>query len=199
VVAHGQTLETMNLTVKTPQGRLEWRWLLHGLHEDGLLSDDEAARIRARFGAGDSSQHPLIRLGGADLVDARNGRALDVEALLEWLAGRLAMPYLRSTRWWYGQVADVMSIRCRDAPALPMPVGATEVTVAACGLAGWCPDQARTRKRRLVLAIRRGAALHDGVHRRPVRRRPGVVTGRWPATRQLVEWAGAKRSTPTTV
>ena len=58
-----------------PSGRLEWRLLLQWLHDDGLVGDAEAARVRARFGAGDSSQHPLVRLAGASLVDARNGRA----------------------------------------------------------------------------------------------------------------------------
>jgi general secretion pathway protein E len=159
VVAHGQTLETMNLNVKTPQGRLEWRWLLQGLHEDGLLSDDEAARVRARFGAGDSSQHPLIRLGGADLVDARNGRALDVEALLEWLGGRLGMPYLRidPLKVDVARVADVMSIRYAEMRrALPIAVGLSEVTIATCEPldTAWVPEiEAHTRKRlRLVLA-----------------------------------------------
>jgi general secretion pathway protein E len=149
----------MNLNVKTPQGRLEWRWLLQGLHEDGLLSDDEAARIRARFGAGDSSQHPLIRLGGADLVDARNGRALDVEALLEWLGGRLAMPYLRidPLKVDVARVADVMSIRYAETRrALPIAVGLSEVTVATCEPldTAWVPEiEAHTKKRlRLVLA-----------------------------------------------
>ncbi len=70
-------------TTPPPPGRLDWRVLLQWLHDDGLVGDDETARIRARFGAGDSSQHPLVRLGGASLIDARNGRALDAEALTE--------------------------------------------------------------------------------------------------------------------
>ena len=45
-----------------PPGRLDWRSLLHGLQADGVVSAEEAARVRARFGAGDSSQHALLRL-----------------------------------------------------------------------------------------------------------------------------------------
>ena len=149
----------MNLNATLPQGRLEWRWLLQWLHQDGLVGDDEAARIRARFGAGDSSQHPLVRLGGANLADARNGRALDVEALTEWLAGRLSMPYLRidPLKVDVARVADVMSIRYAETRrALPIGVGLSEVTVATCEPldTAWVPEiEAHTKKRlRLVLA-----------------------------------------------
>jgi general secretion pathway protein E len=149
----------VNADLPLPQGRLEWRALLQWLHEDGLLGDDEAARIRMRFGAGDSSQHPLIRLGSANLSDARSGRALDTEALTEWLAGRLAMPYLRidPLKVDVARVADVMSIRYAETRrALPIAVGLTEVTVATCEPldTAWVAEiEAHTKKRlRLVLA-----------------------------------------------
>ena len=61
-----------------PTGRLDWRAVLQWLHDDGVIDAREAARVRSRFGAGDSSQHPLVRLAGAGLTDARHaGRALD--------------------------------------------------------------------------------------------------------------------------
>jgi general secretion pathway protein E len=165
VVAHGQTLLIVNANANAdgkatlPQGRLEWRLLLQWLHDDGLVGDDEAARIRSRFGAGDSSQHPLIRLGSASLSDARNGRALDTEALTEWLAGKLAMPYLRidPLKVDVARVADVMSIRYAETRrALPIAVGLSDVTVATCEPldTAWVPEiEAHTKKRlRLVLA-----------------------------------------------
>ncbi len=146
-------------TAPLPTGRLEWRWLLQWLHEDGLVGDDEAARIRSRFGAGDSSQHPLIRLGSANLVDARNGRALDTEALTAWLAGRLSMPYLRidPLKVDVARVADVMSIRYAETRrALPVSVGLTDITVATCEPldTAWVGEiEAHTKKRlRLVLS-----------------------------------------------
>jgi general secretion pathway protein E len=151
--------ERLKADVKPPQGRLDWRLLLQWLHDDGLVDDAEAARIRARFGAGDSRQHPLIRLGGASLSDARNGRALDTEALTEWLAGKLAMPYLRidPLKVDVARVADVMSIRYAETRrALPVAVGLTEVTIATCEPldVAWVPEiEAHTKKRlRLVLA-----------------------------------------------
>ena len=149
----------MKLIANLPQGRLEWRVLLQWLHDDGLVGDAEAARIRSRFGAGDSSQHPLIRLGSANLSDARNGRALDTEALTEWLAGKLAMPYLRidPLKVDVARVADVMSIRYAETRrALPVAVGLSEVTVATCEPldTAWVAEiEAHTKKRlRLVLA-----------------------------------------------
>ena len=148
----------MNAPTPLPQGRLDWRMLLQWLHDDGVLNDAEAARIRSRFGAGDSSQHPLIRLGSANLSDARNGRALDTETLTEWLAGKLQMPYLRidPLKVDVARVADVMSIRYAEMRrALPVAVGLTEVTVATCEPldTAWVAEiEAHTKKRlRLVL------------------------------------------------
>ena len=149
----------MNKVSTSPKGRLDWRFLLQWLHEDGLIGDADEARVRMRFGAGDSSQHPLIRLGGAELIDARNGRALDTESLTEWLAGRLGLGYLRidPLKVDVARVADVMSIRYAEMRrALPIAVGLTEVTFATCEPLddAWVPEiEAHTKKRlRLVLA-----------------------------------------------
>jgi general secretion pathway protein E len=119
---------------KLPSGRLDWRALLQWLQADGLVVADEAERVSRRF-AGDSAQHPLVRLGGAGLTDARSGRALDVEVLTEWLAARCALPYLRidPLKVDVGRVAEVMSINYAEARrALPVQVAAHEVTVATC-------------------------------------------------------------------
>jgi general secretion pathway protein E len=149
----------MNPTPIHPPGRLEWRALLQWLHDDGLIGDAEAVRVRARFAAGPSSQHPLVRLGAAELRDARNARTLDTEALTEWLAARLAMPCLRidPLKVDVARVADVMSIRYAESHrALPVTVGVTEVTVATCEPldTAWVTEiELHTRKRlRLVLA-----------------------------------------------
>jgi general secretion pathway protein E len=141
-----------------PKGRLDWRVLLHWLREDGLVGADEAERIRKRF-AGESSLHPLVRLGGANLVHAGSGKPLDTEALTEWLAGRLNLQYLRidPLKVDVGRVADVMSIQYAEARrALPVQVGATVVTVATSEPLddGWVAEiEGHTRKTvRLVLA-----------------------------------------------
>ena len=47
-----------------PSGRLDWRLLLRWLVDDALITADAAAQLARRFEAGDSSLHPLVRLGG---------------------------------------------------------------------------------------------------------------------------------------
>ena len=120
-------------TSLAPKGRLEWPQLLQWLREDKLISPDDADRVTARFRAGSSSLHALVRLGGAGLLNANSGKALDTEALTEWLAGRCKLPYLRidPLRVDVGRVAEVMSVQYAEMRrALPVSVSPTEVTIA---------------------------------------------------------------------
>jgi len=148
----------MNAPPALPTGRLDWRLLLQWLLEDGIVGADEAERVRKRFG-GASSLHPLVRLGGANLAHAKTGKALDTEALTEWLAKRIGKPYLRidPLKVDVGRVADVMSIQYAEARrALPVQVGVVDVTVATCEPfdTAWIAQiEGHTRKTvRLVLA-----------------------------------------------
>jgi general secretion pathway protein E len=134
-----------------PKGRLDWRLLLQWLRDDAVVGADDAERVRKRFG-GESSQHPQVRLGGASLTHAQTGRPLDTEALTEWLAGRIGLPYLRidPLKVDVGRVADVMSIQYAEARrALPVQVGLTDITVATCEPldAAWVSEiESHTRK-----------------------------------------------------
>jgi general secretion pathway protein E len=135
-----------------PAGRLHWRKLLQWLHEDAWVTAEDAERVKKRFGAADSSQHPLVRLGAANLTQAGNGKALDIEALTEWLARRFGMRYLRidPLKVDVGRVADVMSVHYAESRrSLPLVVGASEITIATCEPfdAGWVGEiEAHTRK-----------------------------------------------------
>ena len=116
-----------------PEGRLDWRSCLHWLLEDGLIDQEQVLRTEARFAAGDSALHPLVRLGHANLVRLANGKPLDVDALTEWLASRARLPYLRidPLKVDVGRVGDVMSIGYAEAKrCLPVQFGITEVTIA---------------------------------------------------------------------
>ncbi len=116
-------------------GPLDWRRLLKWLRADGVVGAEDAARTARRFAAGDSAQHPLVRLAGAGLVRPQGNRPLDIEALTEWLAGRCHLPYLRidPLKVDVGRVADVMSISYAERHrALPIQLGAREVTIATC-------------------------------------------------------------------
>jgi general secretion pathway protein E len=116
-----------------PKGRLEWPLLLQWLREDGLIDQADADRVAARFRAGASSLHALVRLGGAGLTRLGSRQVLDTEALTEWLAGRCKLPYLRidPLKVDVGRVAEVMSVQYAEMRrALPVSVTPTEVTIA---------------------------------------------------------------------
>ncbi|MEO8278218.1 MAG: ATPase, T2SS/T4P/T4SS family [Ideonella sp.] len=141
------------------RGQLDWRVLLKWLRQDGVLSPEDAMRTAKRFAAGDSAQHPLVRLGNAGLQRAATGRPLDVEALTEWLATRAGLPYLRidPLKVDVGRVAEVMSISYAERRrALPIQVGMREITIATCEPFDreWVPEiEAHTHKAvRLVVS-----------------------------------------------
>jgi general secretion pathway protein E len=140
-------------------GRLDWRVLLKWLRDDGVIGPEDAERIEKRFAAGNSSQHPLVRLGGAGLLRNASGKALDVERLTEWLAGRCRVPYLRidPLKVDVGRVTDVMSVNYAERRhALPIQYGLTDLTIATCepfDIAWVAEIESHTRKTvKLVLA-----------------------------------------------
>jgi general secretion pathway protein E len=140
------------------RGRLEWPLLLQWLQQDGWITAADAERVAARFRAGASSLHALVRLGGAGLVRQGSGRALDTEALTEWLAGRCQLPYLRidPLRVDVGRVAEVMSVQYAQLRhALPVSVSASEVTIATAEPldTGWVPEIEAHTRRTVKLAV----------------------------------------------
>jgi general secretion pathway protein E len=139
-----------------PRGRLDWLQLLGWLRDDGMVDDDDAQRVIKRFGAGASSLHALVRLGGAGLQ--REGRALDCEALTEWLAQRVKLPYLRidPLKVDVGRVAEVMSLQYAEMrKVLPVNVSADAVTVATSEPfdTGWVSEIESHSRRRVSLVI----------------------------------------------
>ena len=139
-----------------PRGRLDWRQLLDWLHEDGLVSDGDAQRVVKRFGAGSSSLHALVRLGSAGLT--RGGKALDCEALTEWLAKRVQLPYLRidPLKVDVGRVAEVMSLQYAEMrKVLPVNISAELVTVATSEPydTGWLAEIESHSRRRVKLVL----------------------------------------------
>jgi len=135
-----------------PQGPLHWRQLVTWLLTDGVITLADGKRVAQRFAAGDSAQHPLVRLSGAGLLHATTGAALDVESLTEWLAKRCQLPYVRidPLKVDVARVADVMSATYAERRrALPLQVGPTEALVATCEPfdTDWLPQiEAHTRK-----------------------------------------------------
>ena len=142
-----------------PLGRLELRQLLKWLRDDGALSVADADQLARRFGASASSLHPLMRLGGAGLVDARQGQALTTESLTAWLGQRFGLPVLRidPLKVDASRVAEVMSQAYAESRrALPLQYGASSITIATCEPfdVAWLPEiEAHTRRSvKLVVA-----------------------------------------------
>ncbi len=139
-----------------PRGRLQWRWLLDWLRQDGIVDAADADRVVQRFGAGDSSLHALVRLGGAGL--RHQGRLLDTESLTEWLAARVPLPYLRidPLKVDVGRVAEVMSLQYAELrKVLPVNVSADVVTVATSEPydTGWIAEIESAGRRRVRLVV----------------------------------------------
>ena len=142
-----------------PRGKLDMRHLLKWLRDDGALAADEADRLLRRFAQAGSSLHPLQRLGGVGLKDARSGQALDTEQLTAWLGQRFGLPVMRidPLRVEASRVQEVMSQAYAESRhALPVLVSPTEITIVTCEpfAVEWVPEiEAHTRRRiKLMLA-----------------------------------------------
>jgi general secretion pathway protein E len=142
----------------TQKGPLEWRALLTWLTEDKVLSLKDAETVAQRFGAGDSAQHPLVRLAGLGLKRADTGSALELEPLTEWLAHRVGLPYLRidPLKVDVARVAEVMSITYAERrKALPVQFGLTEITIATSEPldVGWIDEILAHTKKTIKLVV----------------------------------------------
>jgi general secretion pathway protein E len=139
-------------------GKLQWRPLLTWLREDDFISAEDAEQTARRFAGGNSSQHPLVRLAGANLLRHGSAKPLDVEALTEWLAGRCGLSYLRidPLRVDVGRVSEIMSITYAERRhALPLTVGLSEVVIATCeplDLA-WVPEIEAHARRSVKIVV----------------------------------------------
>ncbi|MCB2003697.1 MAG: GspE/PulE family protein [Burkholderiaceae bacterium] len=146
-------------TAAKAQGPLDWRALVEWLRTDGVIAPDEAERTIARCSQAESAQHPLVRLASVSMRRAADNRALDIESLTEWLAGRAGMGYLRidPLKVDVGKVADAMSAPYAERHrVLPVQVTPTEMVVATAEpfIHDWVAEVERQSRRsvRRVLA-----------------------------------------------
>src|ERR1039457_757191 len=139
-------------------GKLTWRTVLAWLRDDKVLSAEDVDRTARRFAGGNSSQHPLVRIGSIGLTRVGDGKVLDCETLTEWLAKHCKMQYSRidPLKVDVGRVADVMSINYAERRhALPLNFGGTEVTIATCEPLdrGWVSEIEAHTKRTVRMVI----------------------------------------------
>jgi len=147
-------------------GPLDWRRLVAWLHSDGVISAEEAQRITARCAQAESVQHPLVRLASVSVRRADDGKALDIELLTQWLAGRAGLDYLRidPLKVDVGKVADTMSAAYAERhKILPVQVTPTEIVVATAEpfMTDWLAEVERQSRR----SVRRVVASPQDIHR----------------------------------
>ena len=147
-------------------GPLHWRHIVEWLHEDGVISSDEARRTTARCSQAESAQHPLVRLASVAMTRASDGKPLDIELLSQWLATRAGLDYLRidPLKVDVGKVADTMSAAYAERhKVLPVQVTAKEVVVATADpfVTDWIGEVERQSRR----SVRRVIANPQDIHR----------------------------------
>ena len=141
-------------------GLLDWRRIVEWLRTDGVISAEEAARTMARCSQAESRQHPLVRLASVAMARASDGKALDIEMLTQYLAGRCGMPYVRidPLKVDVGKVSDTMSASYAERhKVLPLQVLPLEVVVATAEpfVTDWVAEverQARRTVRRVLVS-----------------------------------------------
>ena len=156
-------------TASTPSkhaGPLEWRRLVQWLQHDGVISEEEATRTIARCSMAESAQHPLVRLASVSMRRASDQKPLDMELLVQWLAKRSGMDYLRidPLKVDVGKVADSMSAAYAERhKILPVSVLPLEITVATAEpfITGWVSEVERQSRR----TVRRVLANPQEIHR----------------------------------
>ena len=138
---------------------LDWRRLVDWLQADAVISAEEAQRITARCALAESAQHPLLRLASVSVRRASDAKALDIEALTRWLAGRAGLDYLRidPLKVDVSKVADTLSAAYAERHRiLPVQVSASEVVIAVTEpfVTDWVAEVERQARRsvRRVLA-----------------------------------------------
>jgi general secretion pathway protein E len=131
------TLKPASPAPKQAGGRLTIEQLLADLVEDKLVLHDAADKLLAlRRNLRSSDVHPLVILADQKWKDPRNPKKLlNLEALTEWLAGRVGLPYLHIDPFKidFAAVTRVMSnayaTRFR---ILPVAVTSSEAVIATC-------------------------------------------------------------------
>ncbi|MGF6711222.1 general secretion pathway protein E [Luteibacter sp. W1I16] len=162
------------------RGRLELDEVLASLVVDGYLTGEDAKRVRMSSRSGKSAieLHPLVLVANSKLENRREaGRPLSLETLMEWLAGKASLPYLKidPMKVNVAQVTQVVSSAyAQRHRILPVAASSLEVTFATAEPfdMAWANDLAQ-------------------MLRRDVRR---VVSNPIDINRYLLEFYGVQRS-----
>ena len=137
--------------------RLNLTDILAALLEEGLLSAKQVRETEIR--AGGQVKHPLLLIAERDWEHAQApGRKLGIEALTQWLAKRVGLPYLRidPLNIEVSRITSVVSYAyAARARILPVKLTPTELTVAVADpyARDWEADLARLVKQKIVRVL----------------------------------------------
>jgi general secretion pathway protein E len=130
------------------RGRLELEEVLASLVVDGYLTGEDAKRVRAGSRSGKSAVelHPLVVVANSKVENGREpGKPLSLEALVEWLATKASLPYLKIDPMKVNVAQVTQSVSHAYAQRhriLPISASASEVVFATAEPfdAGWAND-----------------------------------------------------------
>jgi general secretion pathway protein E len=119
-----------------PGRRLTLEPILKDLVADQLITKEDAERLAADRRINRGEHHPLVVLDEQKLKDPRSPRKLlHLEALTEWMAGKVGMPYFHIDPFKvdFAAVTKLMSTAyAQRYRILPVGVNAREATIATC-------------------------------------------------------------------
>jgi general secretion pathway protein E len=144
---------------KPYQHKLTIGELLRWLVQDGMVPKEEAEHLYHDQKQVQSSMHPLVILGNQKWKSMRSPhRALTVETLTEWLAGKVGLDYFHidPLQLNFGAIASVVSKAYADRlKIMPVKISGKEVTVATAEpyLTDWVADLERIINIRIVLVL----------------------------------------------
>jgi general secretion pathway protein E len=161
----------MNANVKTTFaavshiGPLDWRHIVQWLHQDGVISKQEAQRTVDRCSKAESAQHPLVRLAAVAITRAADGKPLDIEALTQFLAGKAGVDYFRidPMKVDVSKVAETMSASYAERHGiLPVQVFPSQVVIATSQpfITDWVDEVERQSKRSVRIVVANPQDIH---------------------------------------
>lgn len=139
--------------------RLDLDEVLAQMLADGLIVEDDAKRTKVARSSARNDVHPMVLIANAKFNDARNPeQQLSLETLMEWLAARAGLPYLRidPTKIDVAKVGQVVApsyaARYR---ILPIAIGEHEVSFATSEPFDdrWVADLARMLRREVQRVV----------------------------------------------
>ncbi|MCK9516246.1 MAG: ATPase, T2SS/T4P/T4SS family [Ottowia sp.] len=150
--------ESSTLPLAPHRGPLSWQALVQWLLEDGVVTPQEAQSAVDRCSQAESRQPALQRLAAIGMLQADGSGVLDIEALVQFVARRAGLDYLRidPLKVDAGKVADSMSASYAERhKVLPVQVTPTELVVATSEpfVQDWVAEvqrQARRQVRRVM-------------------------------------------------